>query len=235
MYEKEHAQFDESALALRAGRITGSEFLTRTAAVWRDAAARLWARWRRRLPSWVERDDILQELQVLAIEHVCRWQEGRGGIGAYVVWSATRRAQRQIHRWRGASLSGNEGANASRAEISFSRAFPLDPLGTRVPDAAADPQGEDAIEGDEVFGEAIDACRTSVEAIVLLALRECEGSIALSAQAIYNDFSARVECAVSSPQQAERLVRKSLTAVANRVQEEAEISAAQILRSSAAA
>jgi Sigma-70 region 2 len=215
IWDRERDAFDADAQAALDGQISEGEFLRRTRPFWRRIAVQLWRRWRRKLPSWVEIADIRQELQILAIQHLHTWDPGRGlRIGAYVVWVATKRAQRQIHRWRGAKLSGNESRNKSRVEINFTRQYRLssgqycqlseDGVEQNVP--ARFESAEDRIERGEKFDEVMGECRTVAEAVVLLTLRECDGSVQETAAAIWENFRVRVECGLQEPEQARALV-----------------------------
>jgi hypothetical protein len=219
---EDNEAYELATAQLRAGTIGAGEYLRRTREKWRLTSRDLYEHWRRKLPTWVEPADIEQELAVLALEHVSKWRPGMsdGTIGQYVYWNARHRGQRTIHRWRGASLSGNEGKNPSRAELAFCRAFgpDVDPMARAAP---TPPSQDGDLERAEAFAAALAGCECIREAVVLLALRKTDGSPAGAARAIYEDFAARIECGVGSEAQARRVVGESVRAIAARAQAEA--------------
>jgi hypothetical protein len=202
---------EEAGHALRAGRITPSDFLVRTGARWRQTAAHLYSRWRRRLPAWVERDDVEQELKLLAVHYVRTWDPGRSRattLGSYVVWCSIHRTQRKMDHWRGASLNGNSGKNPSRYELAFSRVYDAedgDP-GTRVPGESEDPI--DRIDSGRQFETMMQHCRTVRQALVLMALRATEGAVDRAAHVLWGNFRARLECELRSEAHAQGVVRQ---------------------------
>ena len=123
---EEVESYERAARALKAKEITADQFLLATRERWRRTARYIHERWRRKLPAWVEPEDVEQELVLLVLLAIRRYSRRRAGkmtLGQYATWGAIHRTQRQIHRWREASLSGNEGRNPSRCEIAFCRAF----------------------------------------------------------------------------------------------------------------
>jgi hypothetical protein len=202
---------DDAAHALRAGTITANEFLKRTGPRWRSTARHLHTRWRRKLPAWVERDDVEQELKILAVEFVRTWdadRSTRASLGSYVMWCAVHRTQRKMDHWRGASLTGNSGKNPGRHELAFSRVY--DPAdgdpGTRVPAPEDDPI--DRLESGEQFEIILARCQTVRQALVLLALRATDGAVDKAADALWRNFRARLECDLRSEQHAAEVVRR---------------------------
>jgi hypothetical protein len=213
-WKTERAEFERLARAHRAGKLSGNDFLKATDPRWRAMAARLYARWRRKLPSWVEQSDVLAELQMLALEHVKLCNPKRGDFGPYVVWCVYRRGQRAIHKWRGAKLSGNEGRNPSRAERSFST-FAVEAWQENL--RAPERDAVRAMHAEERFALVLSNCRSTREALVLLALRECDGSVRHAAEAIWKDYAARVQLEVRTEKAAERVVRRVLSKTAKRI------------------
>lgn len=212
---EETERYEASARALYEGRISEGAFLRETAEKWRQTAHFLFSRWRRKLPAWVEPEDVEQELVLLVLKHVRKWSPERGGmtIGSYVLWCAIHRTQRAMDQWRGA----RDGSKPSRSEIAFSRAFApdADPL-AKLKASGANALQEEAAEAAEVFTSALGGCRTVREALVLLALRRAGGSPALAAALLYGDFAARVECALADEGHARRVVAESVSAIAAR-------------------
>ena len=219
MGKREDAEsYEAAARALKRGEITPDAFLRATRERWARTARYLHERWRRKLPAWVEPADVEQELVLLVLRAVRRYSRRRAGrmtIGQYATWGAIHRAQRQIHRWRGASLSGNEGRNPSRAEIAFCRAFgpDVDPMAKAPPVAAGQ---DEAVEASERFEELLAGCETVREALSLTALRRAGGDPRAAARLLFSDYASRVECELASEAQARRVVVESLDRIAER-------------------
>lgn len=210
--------YEDACAALYAREIGDAEYVARTRALWRKTARTIFRRWRRKLPAWVEPQDVEQELLLQALAHVRNWQPARtcGTIGQFVMWSAYKRTQRVLHHWRGALLSGNEGKNPSRAEKAFATAFgpDVDPMARAAPARATQ---DEAREESEAFGAALARAATVREAMALLALRRAEGSAQQAARLLYADYAARVECELRSERQALEMVGEAMRAVARRV------------------
>jgi hypothetical protein len=207
--EESNAILEAAGKALRAGEITKNEFVRRTADRWRRTSQHLYSRWRRKLPQWVEREDVEQELVLLALEYVTKWTPGRGAsLPSYVLWCSIHRAQRKMDHWRGASLSGNSGKNPGRHELTFSRiASPDgDDPGTRVPGENDDPL--DLIESGEEFEVAMARCQTVRQALVMLALRATRGDVERAAWSLHRNFRSRLECDIESVEHAEEVIRE---------------------------
>ena len=186
----------------------------------RRMAARQYRDFARKLPAWVEREDVEQELTIQVLRAVRTWSpEKGGGIGMYVGWGSLRRLRRALNHWRGASLHGRESKNPSRAEIAFARAFgpDVDPM-AKAPPIAAD-QVESA-EAARAFDSMLQGARTSGEALVLLALRRTDGSVGESARLLYGDVGARLECGIRSEARARWMVLRTVRQLAARLEAE---------------
>lgn len=213
---EEREAFERAARELREGKIGEGQFLAATRERWRRTAHYLFEHWRRKLPAWVEDVDVEQELTMLVLVHVRAWDPSRGAaLGPYVLWSAIHRTQRQMNRWRGASLTGNEGKNPSRAEVAFCRAFgpDVDPFLRAEPTGA---RQDEEIERGEQFGEVLGACESVREALVLLALKRAEGSLGDAAGFLYGDYASRVECELASEAHARRVVEDCVAKIVAR-------------------
>jgi len=206
--------FEDAARARVAGEIDDNEFLRRTMRTWQMVTARLWRRWRRKLPMDVGPEDVQQALMLLAIQYVKKCNPKRvterGSYGGYIVWCATRRAQRQIHKWRNAKLSGNEAKNPGRFERCFSSLARKDDerrgdFESRLPGESVDPVERIATE--RAFAAYLAGSETVREALVLLALQRAEGSVDGAAEQIWCSYAARVECGAGDLRQARRIVR----------------------------
>lgn len=222
MTKQEHERFERAAAAYFARRIGREQFVRETMPRWRAVARRLWEGWRRKLPAWVEREDVEQELVMLALRYARNYDPARGGTpGQFVVWVAQRRAARLLEHWRGASTHGKATENPSRAEVAFSRAFPAQGDGEgqrRSPEEMlrALATQDYAVEQGEEFAEALDGAQSVREALVLLALRRAEGSPRRAAAVLYADFAARVECELEDEEHARRVVGESVSRIAAR-------------------
>lgn len=213
------ALLPEDALhALRGGKSAALEVLRPHI---RRMAAKQYRDFERRLPAWVEREDVEQELTIQVLKSARAWSPARGGgIGMYVGWGSLRRLRRALNHWRGASLHGRESRNPSRAEIAFCRAFgpDVDPL-AKAPPVAAD-QAESA-DGARVFDALVRGAATTREALVLLALREA-GSPGGAARLIAADHGARLECGLrdESEARARWMVKRVVRQLATRLESE---------------
>lgn len=212
--------FEEAARARVAGEIGDNEFLRRTWQVWVGVTGRLWRRWRRKLPTDIGPDDVQQALMLLALEFVAKCDPARltegGSYGGYIVWCATRRTQRQIHKWRNAKLAGDESKNPGRFERCFASLSTREDerredFVARVAGESADPV--ERIETERAFREHLAGSETVREALVLLALQRAEGSVDGAAEAIWASYPARVECGARSARHARALVREVVGAL----------------------
>lgn len=215
---EEVESYERAARALKAKEITADQFLRATRERWRRTARYIHERWRRKLPAWVEPEDVEQELVLLVLLAIRRYNRRRAGrmtLGQYATWGAIHRTQRQIHRWREASLSGNEGRNPSRCEIAFCRAFgpETDPFAKAPP---AEARQCEAVEASERFEVLLAGCETVREALSLSALRRAAGDPRAAARLLFSDYATRVECELGSEAQARRVVVESLEAIAAR-------------------
>lgn len=217
-------ELDEAMLAYRAGSISGNELLKLTGPKWRRVARDLHHRWRKKLPAWVEPEDVEQELVLQVFEHVNAWDPERGmPVGAFVVWAATHRTQREIHKMRGARLHGNEGQNPGRPERTFSNLqgrrgddgerMEFDPT-SLTPERALQCE---AASVEQVLSVAIENARSVRDVLILYALRESGGEPDEAACRIFESFSARVQCGVRDAGHARSLVRRVILGVAGQL------------------
>lgn len=217
-------KLDEVSHALRNGLITGDRYVRQTAPRWRRMARDLHYRWRKKLPVWVEPEDVEQELVMQVLLAVRAFDPTRGlPIGKYIIWSAEHRAQRAIHRMRGARIHGNEGNNPSRPESTFTTVVqrrqrknadapemtPADKIQVSQTQA-----GE--VLSIEIFEDAIRDATSVREVIILYALRESGGEPDEAALRIFESFEARVQCGMRDEGHARSLVRKVVTQVVQR-------------------
>ena len=207
---------DESvAMGFWAGRVSADAFVRATAPHWHRMTVGLWRSWRAKLPASVEFEDIEQTVVMLALAAVRRYDPARGSIGAYVTWSAQRRAVRAIAAMRGASTHGNAGKNPGAPEQNFSRVAAR--RMNRNPDAPGfdptdlvpvEPRQVDDMIIDEVFETAIGRSQSTREALVLAALRQNRGAPDSAAEDLYEEFATRVECEFLDIEHARREVSR---------------------------
>src|SRR5580700_977431 len=213
--------FEAAARARVSGLIGDGEFLRRTAATWEVVTNRLWRRWWRKLPGDVGPDDLLQEVRLLALEFVAKCDPKRGrSYGGYIVWCVSKRGQRQIHRWRNAELSGNEGRNLGRFERNFSSLRKRDDESredyvARVPGENVDPV--ERLDGGALFCAQLAQATTVRDALLLAALRESGGCTLSAAGLIAEAPAARRELGVDTLTGARRMVRRYAEELVGRV------------------
>jgi hypothetical protein len=224
-----NALLNEIALSFREGRVTEREFFHVVERKLAYVARDLWFGWRKKLPSWVELVDVEQELRIQVLKFLPKWQPGRSEkIWDYVIWSSVHRTQRQIHKWRGAPIHGNEGSHPSRAEISFTALYRNDAAYAQGDEAraeaflqrAGDPydadQVEDLLDRTRKFQEILQGTRSVQEAYVLRALQASQWSVRRAIIALWEDLGARAECELIAEQDARRVVRRVLGVLARR-------------------
>jgi hypothetical protein len=205
--------FEAAARARVAGEIDDDEFLRRTWRTWVVVTGRLWRRWRRKLPVDVGPDDVQQALMLEALEYVEKCDPARltarGSYGGYIVWCASRRTTRQIHRWRN--------ARGERGPGRFERNFAS--LTRRDDDRREDyesrlagdsPDPVESIEAGRAFREHLGGSSCVREALVLLALQRASGSVDGAAEEIWDSYAARIECGARDIRHARRIVRDVL-------------------------
>lgn len=209
----------DAARALRTGRISENEFIRVTKFRWERLARDLYARWRSKLPAWVEVYDVEVEVMVHAIKFVGKWDPDRptcGEIGAYVMWMTRKRTQRFMHKeWRKAKIHGNEGKNPSRSDIAVSLLKPrfnkegkqeeFDLFDKKTPESAGQ---ETAAIAREIYDAALAHATTTRDALVFYALREAAGSPAQAVKAILSDPRARIECEFDNEEHALRVTSR---------------------------
>jgi DNA-directed RNA polymerase specialized sigma24 family protein len=199
---------EEQTALVREGRITAEEYFLRTKGTWERMACALLRRWR--IPAWVERDEVVQELQVAAWKAIWDYESvssnGRP-IGRYVHWHATDKAKKKLHKMRNAVLSGNADAHPSRFEANFS-AFVTDERSEEYVESFShtEPMQLENIEVRELIDKIELMFDDPRERRVGRMLLENEGDILETAQQLFGDNEARAACSITEPMQAGRLV-----------------------------
>jgi len=169
-------------------------------------------------PAWYAFDDVMQELTIGAWSYVYRWDATRGvSLARYVVFNAITAAKRELHRARGAKLSGSQDRNPSRFERPLS-SFGLDDEGDALAESilAEDALAERVLIAREnrvtAIGEAFASCQNETERAVIRALASTE-DVDASAGEIYEDIDRRISLRLVSEDHARRVVMRTAGAV----------------------
>lgn len=203
-------KFDESAGAFRDGRMTATEFFRDTHSTWERMARYLLRRWR--APAWVDLEELVQELQIGAIQSLWCYSAclARGRtLAEYVEWNAIDYAKKKLHAMRGANRSGNADANPSRFEkpfSSFSREGPA--FEFRV---EADQERQYEIK------RAIERVCTTVRERYAIDAFLRAGDIVTGAVELFADVEKRRICGLTRPRDAGRLVANAAFALAQQL------------------
>lgn len=145
----------DRAAELLGGKIGFSAYAAAVRVEYERMAAMLLRRWAP--PSWVDRDDVVQDMFYATWDKIWSYDPGGADLGAYVVWSAVSGAKRRLHKARGAILHGSPDRNLSRFEV---------PLSAISRDGAAD--GDRAETLDEVMGRVMRLAETEEAAADLV-------------------------------------------------------------------
>lgn len=193
-------------LELRGGVTTFDQFVRATLPQWRALATRLFRRWTP--PTGYSVEDTTQDLLLAAWPLVAKWDPSRGvAIDRYVVWNASDKAKKTLHRMRGANRSGSSDKNPSRGEV-------LRFDGDQEHSPTIDPQ-TNRIERRQI-AKMLASNQSEVEATVLLLLAELDGW-EIVAMKIYEQPETRRRFRLGNESQARALVRKIIVATATRV------------------
>ena len=209
--------FEGAVERLRVGRATYNEFVSETRPRWEALAGWLLGRWK--LPGWVERDDILQDLLVGAWRACWTYEEGRGSmpLGRYVRYAAVGHAQKRIHKMRGVSLHTCVGP--SRVDMPMAS---LSEEAQRILEAlqAMPASQEDELIDRQGTQRAMARCQTIEELLVVQALALTRG-LEESAALLHADEDARSLLGLRSEEHAVQVVVRTACAFAQRVQQAA--------------
>lgn len=198
--------FDNAVTSFRDGRIDASEFFRATHSIWQRMARYLLRRWSH--PSWVDEDEIVQELRCGASISVWCYSEHRSrgrSLAEFVEWNAVDYAKKKLHKMRSAKLSGNADSNPSRYD-SISRYADLACDHT----FAVEPAQHVLLE----LKEAIDhVCESEPQRLAIEAFLHA-GSITQGASLLFDDERLRKACGLTRPKDAGRLVATTALALA---------------------
>lgn len=212
-------QLEEVLLLVRDGRISFTEFVHETKSQFRAMAGYLARKWTP--PTWMPVEDIEQELYLGAWHAIWDWEpigNRHVTITRYVVWNAISDAKRELHKARGAKLSGSPDRNPSRMETPLAAMHEGEQLAINV--LSAPPEQESLIvafeERESAIDRAIKACLTERERMVMIAVVNTE-SIEEGARVLYDDVDTRLKLRLGSEDAAERLVYRDACLVAERL------------------
>lgn len=195
----------EMLLAVRAGRMSFTEFALATEGDWRRLAHWTVNRWD--VPEAVEHLDIEQEMLIGAWLAVSDWNDDGMEIDTFVKWRANAVANRWINRQRG-SLRLSPKA-PSRYPISFAV------LGT---DAPMDDRSSMATQDEDVailrlLGAAIDTLNAP-DAACVLALLEAGGNVVQAAKTVNANTRLKLRLRIGNEEGARRAICRALEQVA---------------------
>lgn len=206
-------KIDDALEAFRDGRITATEFFRSTSPVWERIAKYLLRRWR--APSWVDVEEIVQELYIGATQSVWQYSEhlARGTtLAQYVEWNAIDYAKKKLHAMRGAKRSGNADRNPSRFELPFSSFQTTDEWLEGMLRTGDTPQMSECSIREAIEG----SCTTERERCALESFLSC-GDIVEGAAALFDDERMRRRCGIAYPREAGRLVAQTVINLAERL------------------
>lgn len=212
-------------------RIDFGTFAHRTRREFERIALYLLRRWVP--PSWYLPEDVVQELYLGAWIWVWDWSPKIGpSISQFVVFNAISHAKRQLHKARGAKLSGSADKNPSHIER------PLSSLGTQEGDGdfleslmhrggsvwlEQSPEAEAILIREEEkkasVATLLDVCTTSFERDSIIAVAEA-GDLDGGGLLIYEDIDQRISLRLVSENHATRVVTRAVYGVVERFEEE---------------
>lgn len=209
-----------------------AEFLAATSDHWDRLAKKVERFWE--LPSWLDAEDLRQEILIAVWTTVSRFDPSRGkSINEYVIFQAFDRAKKCAHKARlGKRVHRGEASAPSRFDLPFTR-IAVDRHDGGEPDASGEPalawmgkvvvprsEGEAADERfdrERAYARAMGVCGTVREILSVQAMNLACGSIDGAALALYEDRDARRLCQLGSEEEARRVVRRAMMLVAERV------------------
>lgn len=185
----------------RDARINFTQFANATRLEFQRLAISLTRRWIP--PAWFSPSDVEQELLMGAYTAIWDWSPNMGtSLSQYVVYNAMSTAKRQLHKARGAKLSGTADKNPSRFERPLSSMGKREDLdGDSMLDlllneeatqesALIEAEERDARESKAIV-RALKACTNATEEAVIMAIVN-EGGLEEAAEEIYSDMDTRI-------------------------------------------
>lgn len=210
---------DQGLASLHAGEIDFTVFVQLTRPHWRRLSADLHRRWD--VPSFVSPEDVEQDMLFAAWQFLERWDPTKADLKSYIVFNASDKAKKRIHKVRGAVLSGQSDRNPSRYEVpetSLAREGEDDSVAAHrwAVENAAPPEQEEIVERRCAAERAKRVCVTVREFLAIEALKEVE-SVNAAASLLWEDREARRACKLTSLEAAHAVVHKTVRDVASRI------------------
>lgn len=218
---KVDAAFERGLWDVREGRVKFDDFARKQKRVWEALAKYLLRRWS--VGTWVTKEDVVQDVMLGAWGAIWNYEPAHPNappLAMYVIYNATDKAKKLLHRYRGALLSGNADAHPSCIDV------PVDTHVASFMDSSPADQDEVAHRS-EVIRRAITKSRSKVERRALEAAVKAgeigglivgdDLSLAISAQELYSDATARKACKLGSEETALRVVIQAAQGITERL------------------
>lgn len=214
---------DQAFDALVAGEMPFDRFAEVTSKHWNRISSWLFKRYE--LPTWVDEEDVRQDLLIAAWWATNRFDPERGvSFKGYLVFNSIDKAKKRLHKVRGANLHRADRAR-SRIERPFS-AFEVkgskdlsrrDAGENSIEQVPVEPDHDERVERREKLARARTVCGTVQELLTLRALYETDSLVA-AARLLYQDIDARLACRIDDERHAYQVVHRSAAEVAARLQ-----------------
>lgn len=211
---------EKQLASVLAGRIGYDGFVRATQREFNALAGSLMRRWR--TPAWHTPEDVVQDLYLGAwiLLQVKKFDPTRGvTLARWVVYNAMSFAKREIHKARGAKLSGSADRNPSNYEKPLTE---FGEHGDAIAEAilAEEPAAEQLMiekqERDESVRTVLRACASGRERIAVRAIH-LEGDVESAARMLYEDLDSRIALHLGSEEQAIKYVSRTARAVVERI------------------
>jgi DNA-directed RNA polymerase specialized sigma24 family protein len=182
------------------GEIDFAEFAKHTGKLWSWWASRLS---RRDVPSWLDEEDVRQELLVAAWRAADRWEESKGAKPAtWIAQSAIRAARKSVMRARGVNRHTWRWDEPARHDVA------IEDL-----ESSVDAEQENDLLGRGVLLSLAEE-HGPIAALVARALAAADGDAEIAGLLLYEDSGVRLLCRFGNEAQAVKLVRQWIKALA---------------------
>ena len=214
-------EFEVALTALRDGKSTFREFVEATRPHFRALAGTVLKQWD--VPVWMGREDIEQEMYIAGWIFVNRFDPTRGvGIEGFMVYNMFDKAKKRVHKARGANLHRKADSNPSTYERPFSTLVREGEEDSAVERRLVNevPALQAAhVERVEGLTKAKKVCGSIRELLAIQAMYHAvDDSIESAAALLYRDSEARRLCRLGSEEHAQKVLRKAVRSVAERLQ-----------------
>lgn len=197
-----HPTMDRILHQVRDGYATFDDLMRETSSDFRSLALYLMRRWTP--PAWATTEDFVQELYLGAWGAIWRWEPNRSSmtLRKYVTYNAVAAAKRELHRARGAGVSGSPDKRPSHIET------PIDMHEDMRARTLSEPAEQEARlliqeERAEALAYALEVCESEGEREILKAIGRT-GSVTTAAKVLYNNPTKRRKRQWDNEQHAER-------------------------------